>query len=69
MKILINRLKENKPKTIICVRGCMSVLEVEPKDIKRKSHDQRDGSAYVFECAVCKKDIWIDMSTIRWNGV
>lgn len=69
MKIIKNGLAENKPATIHCVHGCKSVLQVEPKDIKRKSHDQRDGSAYIFECAVCKKDIWVDMSTIGWNGV
>jgi hypothetical protein len=67
MKILKNGKQDNKPVQINC-GACKSLLEVEPNDILRKQFD-RDGDAYVFRCAVCGRDIYVDMSVCRWNGI
>lgn len=68
MRVIKDGRSENRPKQIHC-RKCKSVLEVEPKDIARKSYDQRDGNAYIFRCAVCTTEIWIDMHVTGWQGI
>lgn len=68
MKIIKNGKQDNKPVHINCFT-CKSTLEVEPSDIVRKSYDQRDGNAYIFRCPVCGREIYIDMSVTRWNGI
>jgi hypothetical protein len=61
MKILINGPEQlSKVNCQIDCYNCKSKLEVTPADAARKSFD-RDGSAYVFNCPVCHKDIYVDM--------
>lgn len=56
--------KKNQPVQIDC-NHCHSVLEVTPSDIK-KSISDRDGNANIFKCAVCHRDIWVDISVTNW---
>ncbi len=68
MKILKNGKQDNNPVQIRCYT-CKSQLEVEPNDILRKQFDQRDGDAYIFKCPVCGREIYVDMSVCKWNGI
>lgn len=54
----------HKPYTIN--HHCGAVLEVTPNDIIMRDAD-RDGSFYIFKCAYCNKDIFIDTKVINWN--
>lgn len=50
---------------VVNCNGCSTKLEVEKSDVKRTSHDQRDGDADIVICPVCSREIWISIS--RWQ--
>jgi predicted RNA-binding Zn-ribbon protein involved in translation (DUF1610 family) len=45
-------------------RNCGSRLEAT-RDEGRLSTDQRDGDARVFDCPICKAEIWVNASNFK----
>lgn len=53
-----------KPPVVISCYGCKSLLEVMPEDAER-TVQTKVNTAHVFDCAVCHKEIWVEVSRFR----
>lgn len=44
--------------------ACQTRVAVSIEDFKRTSHDQREGSAAIYECPTCHRENWVDFNVI-----